>query len=354
MFSTITTGSLAIFRDFLSTLTGQAETEVLDSANQENKQKTKVEKNMETMPCSPFHARLPRKGNSKTLGKADNEAERLIIGDTFSHYESKQNEFKEAQCRDSRVCELFDRYAGAFLNADGGDLWLGIADDGCIIGINCDRKRYDDLCLAFDQIAAKGYSPAIDPSLYDVKLIPLGYRNATTRKVCPSSKVLMCISFRSNPNNHLVYKSTNFGNCVRACASVRHLSPEAVRDRRKFGKVTSSSRPSPSGNSTSSTIEDTPHKRRYYSKGFHPSNEAYASRKAGKSSESRFDPYSTKCGYSFKPKHEKFAHKTYSRHAKPNDYTRAYAESTRSKSVIEDAPLRFPRSIEEYESMRSR
>lgn len=352
MLTTITTGSFALFMGFFSKLSGQSETEALDLDKEDQQQKLEVEKKIDTVPRAPRQAFSSRKSRYTSSRMADNRTNLLLIGDLFSQYESKQNEFKEAQCRDSRVCELFDRYAGAFLNAAGGDLWLGIADDGRILGINCDRKRYDDLCLAFDQIAAKGYRPAIDPSLYDVKLIPLGSKNATTGKVYPSSRVLMCISFRSNPNNRLVYESTNFGNCVRACASVRHLSPEAVRDRRQFGKVTSSVSPSTSVSSIpSAPIETKPH-RRYYSKRTTPSKEAYAPRKEERSNEPRFDPYSTKCGYSFKPKYGKFAHKTYSRHPKPDYRRETYAESERSKA--EDRPLRFPRSIEEYESMRSR
>jgi len=43
-------------------------------------------------------------------------------------------------------------YICAFTNTNGGTIYLGISDDGKVVGTFCDRNLMDKLCLTLDQI----------------------------------------------------------------------------------------------------------------------------------------------------------------------------------------------------------
>ena len=43
--------------------------------------------------------------------------------------------------------DIIVKYICAFLNSDGGTLYIGITDDGYIKGIPISRKQRDEFCL---------------------------------------------------------------------------------------------------------------------------------------------------------------------------------------------------------------
>ena len=188
-------------------------------------------KNVGTLPALPPAAQVPPPTVPQALCQP-----MFICGELHSQFESGLVEFKAAQSRKNRSLHgMFDRYACAFLNVSGGELLLGVKDDGAIIGIDCSRERYDRLCLRFDDIAAKGFEPAIDPALYSVEIVEL-FERTPTGSVVKSARVLLRLTFRPNPNGRIVYRSHRFGYAARGSASVRHLTPSSVADRQTFGR----------------------------------------------------------------------------------------------------------------------
>ena len=176
---------------------------------------------------------------------------------TLPVFESELYEFKVAQGSNNSLAGFFRRYVCAFLNARGGQLFLGIDDSGQVVGVKCDRERYDRLCLEFDRIAEKHIYPQVDPSLYSVEVYPvlpslLGLSTTAAAGeqgllLAPRSEPLcvLVITFLPPTNTRNVYHETYKQPCTRAAASVRRMSPELVRDRRTFGKASSSSSPTP-------------------------------------------------------------------------------------------------------------
>jgi hypothetical protein len=188
-------------------------------------------KNVGTLPALPPAAQVPPPTITQALCQPI-----FICGELHSQFESGLVEFKAAQSRYNRSLHgMFDRYACAFLNVSGGELWLGVEDDGAIIGIDCSRERYDRLCLRFDDIATKGFEPAIDPALYSVEIVEL-FERTPTGSVVKSARVLLRLTFRPNPNGRIVYRSHRFGYAARGSASVRPLTPSSVADRQAFGR----------------------------------------------------------------------------------------------------------------------
>ncbi len=52
-------------------------------------------------------------------------------------------------------------YICAFTNTNGGTIYIGISDDGNVVGTTCDRVLMDRVCLCVDQIV---FPQLIQPS----------------------------------------------------------------------------------------------------------------------------------------------------------------------------------------------
>ncbi|KAH3743881.1 transcriptional regulator, SARP family protein [Pelomyxa schiedti] len=64
------------------------------------------------------------------------------------------------------------RYLNAFVNASGGTIFFGVADDGTISGICLQRSFRDDLRLKLDGLISN-FRPEIDPEMWSVSFIPI-------------------------------------------------------------------------------------------------------------------------------------------------------------------------------------
>ncbi|KAH0631280.1 hypothetical protein JD844_005560 [Phrynosoma platyrhinos] len=64
------------------------------------------------------------------------------------------------------------KYACAFLNSEGGSLFVGVEDNGLVRGVRCDHKDEDRVRLLIDSVL-KGFKPQVFPAAYTLSFIPV-------------------------------------------------------------------------------------------------------------------------------------------------------------------------------------
>ncbi|KAJ1189723.1 hypothetical protein NDU88_006465 [Pleurodeles waltl] len=64
------------------------------------------------------------------------------------------------------------KYTCAFLNSEGGSLFVGVEDSGAVLGVQCNHKEEDRLRLLVDSIL-KGFKPPLFPAAYSLTFIPV-------------------------------------------------------------------------------------------------------------------------------------------------------------------------------------
>ncbi|XP_077788183.1 schlafen-like protein 1 [Podarcis muralis] len=64
------------------------------------------------------------------------------------------------------------KYMCAFLNSEGGSLFVGVEDNGMVRGVRCDHKDEDRTRLLIDSLL-KGFKPQVFPSDYTLSFIPV-------------------------------------------------------------------------------------------------------------------------------------------------------------------------------------
>ncbi|XP_055512601.1 LOW QUALITY PROTEIN: schlafen-like protein 1 [Leucoraja erinacea] len=64
------------------------------------------------------------------------------------------------------------KYVCAFLNSEGGSLFVGVNDDGTVCGVDCNHKDEDRVRLLIDSIL-KGFKPPLFPNSYSISFLPV-------------------------------------------------------------------------------------------------------------------------------------------------------------------------------------
>lgn len=64
-------------------------------------------------------------------------------------------------------------YISAFLNSEGGSIYLGVDDDSFVRGLDVSQKWIDQLLLAIDNDGKTQLSPPLIPQKYQIKIIPV-------------------------------------------------------------------------------------------------------------------------------------------------------------------------------------
>ncbi|XP_071099850.1 uncharacterized protein [Haliotis cracherodii] len=100
----------------------------------------------------------------------------------FYHYreslgnETRTAEFKQggfvASERKYLLHDNIGKYVCAFLNTNGGTLFIGVDNDGYVVGVVCDQQDEDKHRLSIDQ-AIKSITPTLLPNLYIVDFVPV-------------------------------------------------------------------------------------------------------------------------------------------------------------------------------------
>uniref|UniRef100_A0A8D0GLQ5 Schlafen like 1 n=1 Tax=Sphenodon punctatus TaxID=8508 RepID=A0A8D0GLQ5_SPHPU len=64
------------------------------------------------------------------------------------------------------------KYTCAFLNSEGGSLFVGVEDSGFVHGVRCGHRDEDRVRLLIDSIL-KGFKPQVFPDAYTLRFIPV-------------------------------------------------------------------------------------------------------------------------------------------------------------------------------------
>jgi predicted HTH transcriptional regulator len=65
------------------------------------------------------------------------------------------------------------KYICAFLNTEGGKLYIGVDDNSYIYGAKFKQFEYDKLLLNIDKEGKFNMTPPLMPQKYEIKLIPV-------------------------------------------------------------------------------------------------------------------------------------------------------------------------------------
>lgn len=92
----------------------------------------------------------------------------------MSFHEDRKHEFKAfARINLSTLVPLAYEYMCAFLNCEGGTLYIGIDDDAYVTGVYLSNKDIDRLLLEIDAGCKTKFSPPLLPQRYRVKFVPV-------------------------------------------------------------------------------------------------------------------------------------------------------------------------------------
>ncbi|XP_074832167.1 schlafen-like protein 1 [Carettochelys insculpta] len=99
--------------------------------------------------------------------------ERLFYG-AFMGSETRNVEFKRGRGEYLSVTlkHHIRKYMCAFLNSEGGSLFVGVEDSGLVQGVRCGHKEEDRIRLLVDAIL-KGFKPQVFPDAYTLAFIPV-------------------------------------------------------------------------------------------------------------------------------------------------------------------------------------
>ncbi|XP_067863138.1 schlafen-like protein 1 [Heptranchias perlo] len=164
-----------------------ADTSKHDSHSQAQKDKKRLEQTQETLGShigKPIylankvvdHLATPLSGtksDSAIIGGEIAGQERLFYGALMGS-ETRNVEFKRGggEYLNMALKNHVRKYVCAFLNSEGGSLFVGVNDDGTVCGVECNHKDEDRVRLLIDSIL-KGFKPPLFPNSYSITFLPV-------------------------------------------------------------------------------------------------------------------------------------------------------------------------------------
>uniref|UniRef100_F6WFK2 Schlafen AlbA-2 domain-containing protein n=1 Tax=Monodelphis domestica TaxID=13616 RepID=F6WFK2_MONDO len=129
-------------------------------------------------PCRGFQPHSPSlpcaaRSDSAIVNQEIVGQEKLFYG-AFLGNETRNVEFKRGggQYLDLALKHHVRRYVCAFLNSEGGSLFVGVEDSGLVRGIHCGHRDEDRVRLLVDSIL-QGFKPQVFPDAYTLTFIPV-------------------------------------------------------------------------------------------------------------------------------------------------------------------------------------
>ncbi|XP_045332809.1 schlafen-like protein 1 isoform X2 [Leopardus geoffroyi] len=133
-------------------------------------------------PANSPPARAPQRSQDRPSGARSDSAiahqevpgqERLFQG-AFLGSETRSVEFKRGggEYLSLAFKHHLRRYACAFLNGEGGSLFVGVEDSGLVRGVPCSHRDEDRVRLLVDSIL-QGFQPQVFPDAYTLSFIPV-------------------------------------------------------------------------------------------------------------------------------------------------------------------------------------
>eukprot|EP00457_Paulinella_chromatophora_P005267 gb/GEZN01005282.1/.p1 GENE.gb/GEZN01005282.1/~~gb/GEZN01005282.1/.p1 ORF type:complete len:588 (-),score=62.81 gb/GEZN01005282.1/:20-1783(-) len=168
-------------------------------------------------------------------GPAEND---LIRDSIFRGEEDRETEFK-AFTRSLNpgssvgLQEVCKKYVNAFLNSNGGVLYIGIEDDGAVKGIRINRKDRDLFRLYMDS-EMKGTRPTVGPSLYRIDFLPVFRRVSPRWSYVEQIQDFCVIMIDVKKGTETVYQTKNDNKSyLRRDGSIHEMTAEMIRARVK-------------------------------------------------------------------------------------------------------------------------
>ena len=100
-----------------------------------------------------------------------------ILNDTVTFDERLEHEFKGFEKINPRethiqIHKYASKYINAFLNGEGGTIYLGIENNGKVTGIPLTREQRDDIQKRISQNVGLSYPP-VEPKLVSINFMPI-------------------------------------------------------------------------------------------------------------------------------------------------------------------------------------
>ncbi|XP_067867809.1 schlafen-like protein 1 [Heterodontus francisci] len=175
------------FSEYTFDKSSSAETSKHESHSQPQKEKRRLEQTQETFGSTTGkpsylaskvidHLSTPLSGtksDSAIIGGEIAGQERLFYGALMGS-ETRNVEFKRGggEYLNMTLKNHVRKYVCAFLNSEGGSLFVGVNDDGTVCGVECNHKEEDRIRLLIDSIV-KGFKPPLFPNSYSIAFLPV-------------------------------------------------------------------------------------------------------------------------------------------------------------------------------------
>uniref|UniRef100_A0A4W3JKT1 Schlafen AlbA-2 domain-containing protein n=1 Tax=Callorhinchus milii TaxID=7868 RepID=A0A4W3JKT1_CALMI len=116
---------------------------------------------------------MSTKSDSAIIGGEISGQERLFFGEQMGS-ETRNVEFKRGggEYMNIALKHHIRKYVCAFLNSEGGSLFVGVNDDGTVCGVECTHKDEDRVRLMADSVL-KGFRPPLFPGSYSIHFLPV-------------------------------------------------------------------------------------------------------------------------------------------------------------------------------------
>ena len=145
-------------------------------------------------------------------------------GDQVDVNENNENEFKcfRTNCYEHMEM-LIEKYVCSFLNSNGGTIYLGVTDEGKVIGLRLDRRFLNELSEAFSQKLREFY-PRVSSTQYSITANQLRNKNGWP------SRDWYVIQIRVEPGDPTeLYFNDRKESFIRKQASSIFLPPMAIK-----------------------------------------------------------------------------------------------------------------------------
>eukprot|EP01105_Mastigella_eilhardi_P024126 TRINITY_DN6226_c0_g1_i1.p1 TRINITY_DN6226_c0_g1~~TRINITY_DN6226_c0_g1_i1.p1 ORF type:complete len:727 (-),score=155.98 TRINITY_DN6226_c0_g1_i1:73-2187(-) len=162
-----------------------------------------------------------------------------VKGENANIEEDKRHELKSVHKQDpvEYLPRVAVKYINAFLNSEGGTIYFGVENDGCVSGVSLDRAERDACRLKLDN-SLLVFQPQVDPDMWSMRFVP----------VVPPTGVqpvpdLFVIEITVRRGKGPIYFTNSQGKhrkaYVRQQASTSEMSESMIADRKAFGRATS-------------------------------------------------------------------------------------------------------------------
>jgi cold shock CspA family protein len=130
------------------------------------------------------------------------------------------------------VAHLCEKYVVGFLNARGGNLYVGIHDNGLVAGVKLTRHSRDQVQLKVAAVL-KRVRPVVDSTLYKIRFVPVAdYFDRVTERVVYLNRSVIALEVHQGPGAE-PYRNSKGVSYVRLGAQTAEMTAEMLKEHRR-------------------------------------------------------------------------------------------------------------------------